>query len=550
MKAKAVKPSILTSAAASKIGVLPPKRPIVIFDMAFLMPGDDRFPVAVTGAALPLALRLRQSGIGTEFLAKPLIADGEVKEELRDQPLIFVLTLYDKLFTYIPKELALIKEHYPQAKVVIGGPSVTSWAGELADLASFFPEADALVRGEGEFVLVDLVKVLTGDKAIDQFSRPGVYIKDVYSSRGINIISQGEFAAQPPLISFAALVKDIENRGCLALHTSRGCPYRCVFCAADKLHNQPIFWESDRIINELLHIKGLIDQGILPAGARKIHFDDDDFFFNRERSVKFLTCVKESPALNDYFVFSFQGGVRSFFVRGRGKKKPLVLDKKLISLLKDLRVVKLFFGTDGFCDALLKQLRKPGYNYEMVCQLARALVKAGISQNHYAILTTSETTFSQFFENLINITALKIELGSMFLLTIIDGLRASDSSLLRDQLIAFSGPDNTITSSAGVVKRLPLELPVADEIADLGMRAVETRLVKREIEAKWLSVGNETEREVKSKIWEKILPIWDQIEGITLRQAMHTTHSYLQEMALLMCCDRLMALMEEAGFTT
>ena len=62
--------------------------------------------------------------------------------------------------------------------------------------------------------------------------------------------------------------------------TSRGCPYGCIFCCSAELYQHQIRYRSvENVIQEITY---LIDN----FGINYIYFRDDNFFFNKERTIK------------------------------------------------------------------------------------------------------------------------------------------------------------------------------------------------------------------------------------------------------------------------
>lgn len=82
----------------------------------------------------------------------------------------------------------------------------------------------------------------------------------------------GLFTAQPP---FAVTI------------TSRGCPYRCIFCAGRTVSGSKVRFRSAK--NVLQEIKQLYGQGI-----RDIFFLDDHFLANKKRAIEIMEGIKDS----------------------------------------------------------------------------------------------------------------------------------------------------------------------------------------------------------------------------------------------------------------
>lgn len=129
-----------------------------------------------------------------------------------------------------------VKEESPDCTIVIGGPHAAALDMQIL---KNYPFVDVIIRGEGEDALLDLVK----GKPWEQIS-------------GITYRASSEIKKNPdrPLLSnlnalnnsFTSLIpgiaewKDVEipqtmqKQRSIPLIASRGCPYRCTFCASPK----------------------------------------------------------------------------------------------------------------------------------------------------------------------------------------------------------------------------------------------------------------------------------------------------------------------------
>jgi radical SAM superfamily enzyme YgiQ (UPF0313 family) len=178
-----------------------------------------------------------------------------------------------------------LKQNFPQALLVIGGPHATM-AG--LDMIAHIPEVDIAVVGEGEETMAELVQWRSA--AAD----PG----DLKKIAGIVFRDEG----QPHFTGKRAAIADLDPLPFPAKHlipvekyqfrwnsggtwlpaanimTSRGCPFFCNFCAT------PITWGRK--------VRGYSPQRVLAeirwnmelSGARFIWFFDDTFNYDPRRS--------------------------------------------------------------------------------------------------------------------------------------------------------------------------------------------------------------------------------------------------------------------------
>lgn len=505
-----VKPPVLEASCSAK------SRPVVVFDMAFKDPSDLRRPQVVSAAAQSLAGIIRDRRLATPiFMQAPFVQSGQLNfppgiSERR--PLVFALSLFDDLFRVTQAEVARIRVLFPRATIVLGGPGVNT-AKELRQLKAFFPEANALVKGDGELAFCQLLACLkSGQLDVDKME--ALAVKGVYATvagreyldNRTNILSVEELNKLPGITAFPDLVKEIKTKGYLELHTSRGCKYRCVFCS-HKYHDRPIYWSADRLLQELRKIKDSVKRGELPVEAKNIFFTDDDFFQDKERAAKFLSLIAADPVRN-YFTFSFQGAIGSFLSGGN-------VDWQLLARLRQIKVAWLNFGTDGFSDKMLRLLGKSGYNWQQVKELIVALDILGFTHCHYAILTHPQMDKEMFFEQVGALLAVlsrnpHMRINVNGVLTAYEGawLMEKAKQYVPDRLDILSGPNEER-------KYLPIHLPMAD---DPYLALAIISVLRQPFLSVAQLVKNQKDLSKKGYAWQKVAKLTAQIVRWRRRQ--------------------------------
>ena len=148
-----------------------------------------------------------------------------------------------------------VKSIDPEIITVIGGPHVTFCAG---DTMNSFPALDCIVLGEGEETIVDLAR------AVDEGHDWG-NIKGLVYRNGSEIQSTG---FKPPGIDMDSL--PVPARHLLPLGryralempvsmtTSRGCPFKCIFCVGRKMVGAKVRYLSPgKVVDELEYLSTL-----------------------------------------------------------------------------------------------------------------------------------------------------------------------------------------------------------------------------------------------------------------------------------------------------
>jgi radical SAM superfamily enzyme YgiQ (UPF0313 family) len=174
-----------------------------------------------------------------------------------------------------------LKSAAPGLRVVVGGPHPTALP---EDTLRRFPGFDAVVVGEGEETLVDLLRAWrAGDdlsavpglawrgpggaptrtaprqrlRALDELARPAWDLLDAFPH-----------AYAPPVFRFQQLPA-------ASLVSSRGCPFECSFCDRSVFGRKYRFHGAEWLLDAIGELWS--------RGVREILFEDDTFTANKER---------------------------------------------------------------------------------------------------------------------------------------------------------------------------------------------------------------------------------------------------------------------------
>ncbi|HBQ11188.1 MAG TPA: hypothetical protein DEF51_08435 [Myxococcales bacterium] len=216
------------------------------------------------------------------------------------------------------------------ALVIAGGPHVTL---EKKQFLVDYPHYDALVIGEGEETMLDIVQTLERGEKID--SLQGL----VVASKGM-IRSNGERPLIQDLDSLAfPNYANIPFNGHIhPIITSRGCPWDCVFCCTKKLYSSRR-WRArspENVVAELFDIR---DRGFTRVGIWDDAFNTD---VKRAKAI-FRLILEEGLDLQ----YSFPNGVRAN-----------CLDDELVSLMRRAGVVRIPFGVEDLDPDIAKGIGK------------------------------------------------------------------------------------------------------------------------------------------------------------------------------------------------
>ncbi len=162
----------------------------------------------------------------------------------------------------------VLKAARPQTYVVLGGPEV----GPLAEKTlTEQPAVDAVVRGEGEFALPELLHALVRDG--DPSAVPGVTARvdgRIASGPGRPVIENLDDVPSP------YLGRDIAVDGSAYLETYRGCPHACAYCFEGKGSTRIRSFSWERIAADVERLASI-------PGMRSFSFIDPVFNLTPDR---------------------------------------------------------------------------------------------------------------------------------------------------------------------------------------------------------------------------------------------------------------------------
>jgi radical SAM superfamily enzyme YgiQ (UPF0313 family) len=140
---------------------------------------------------------------------------------------------------------------------------------------------------------------------------------------------------QNPAMSALAV---IENQKGFHIMTSRGCPFKCTFCASHKVHGRKMRYHSiDRVRGDFTRLKK-------EYGATTVIFQDDHLMGNIDRVYEILSIIGDL-----HLESVFQNGLTLY-----------ALDKRMLNAFYDAGVRQLVLPVESGSPKVLKHsMRKP-----------------------------------------------------------------------------------------------------------------------------------------------------------------------------------------------
>ena len=180
--------------------------------------------------------------------------------------------------------IAEILRRETNATLVLGGVHATARPAEVLAQSRF----DIVVRGEGEQTMFELatgrpwedipgVSFRHEDGVRHNPERPLLQDIDLLPPPDIRDLDYEQYV-QP------VLIKDPASRG-VALITSRGCPFQCIFCASS------VMWKRKVRFHSVAYVTRQVRQ-VMDLGIRYFFFCDDTLLVDRRRTKELLAEFK------------------------------------------------------------------------------------------------------------------------------------------------------------------------------------------------------------------------------------------------------------------
>ncbi|MCP4581198.1 MAG: radical SAM protein [candidate division Zixibacteria bacterium] len=258
------------------------------------------------------------------------------------------------------KVLRFVKEILPGAKNIVGGNHPT-----LAPYDFYSKDTDAIFIGWAEKTFPLYINSIDHNELPDSVSGV-IYLNDgipVNSPKPAHDIEADDVPLPDRQLTaaYTGYYKDELGRPTTLVNTSRGCPYRCVFCACWKAARGKYFVRNAKDVFE--EVKSL------PTNTHRVLFADDNTFSDIKRA-KALACL-----LQDW-------GVKKEY-SGYCRADTIVNNPELFRMWKKIGLANLTIGIEATNDRSLTELNKS--------------ISSDINQEAIRILNDFKISFSTYF---------------------------------------------------------------------------------------------------------------------------------------------------------
>lgn len=288
-----------------------------------------------------------------------------------DPDIVGISALFNSSSGYIQSLVKGVKEFNPGILTIAGG-GLPSAAYKL--MLDTCPDLDAICKGEGE---LPLKKLIDSDDPMEVIATHRSWIDRASVAKGK--MPAHDFIANlddiPPMNYSIIDLDNYNQRGIdkrytdqpkreMAIHTSRGCPFLCVFCSNPSLHGREVrFMSVERVVADA---KRMRDE----FGMTVLMLEDDHFFHDKERARRLL---RELATL----------GIRCEFPNGAA---VYAIDDDMAELLAAAGVSAVALAVESGSDHVLNNIIKKPLKKKLIRPAVEALRKHGV-RSHVFIVT-------------------------------------------------------------------------------------------------------------------------------------------------------------------
>jgi radical SAM superfamily enzyme YgiQ (UPF0313 family) len=283
----------------------------------------------------PLALEYLAAGVAPDHDVR--ILDMRLEPDLQAvladfQPVVVGLTAYTVHVNTVKRLCQQIKELNPEIVTVVGGHHATVMPGDFST-----PGIDIIIAGEGVFPFREVIRRLEKDQELSgipgavSLENGGVLIH--HEDQGLDLDAlpypRRDLTAGYRQSYFSEWMRPLAS-----IRTSKGCHFRCQFCALWKLTGgRYLTRQPERIVEELGAIR-----------EPYVFFADDESLLDTARMALLADLIQQAGIKKHYFLY--------------GRSDTIARHPELLEKWKKAGLERVFVGLEFMGDRDLKLIRK------------------------------------------------------------------------------------------------------------------------------------------------------------------------------------------------
>ncbi|UCB56953.1 MAG: radical SAM protein [Candidatus Omnitrophota bacterium] len=264
--------------------------------------------------------------------------------------------MYKDIYGMIGK----VKDEFSDVKTLVGGPHISSCGGSVLE------ECEAIDFGitqEGEETIEDLCRQTDFPDIKSLIYRDNGTIKVTEPRKPIEDLDSLAF---PRYENF-----ELNKYGFgIGIVSSRGCPYKCIFCSAHAIRKEYRTRSPKNVVDEMEYW--------YKKGYREFDLQEDNPTFNKARAFELCDEI-ERRRLRDLVIMC-----------GNGVRADRV-DRKLLTRMKEVGFKRLAFGVEAGNNKVLASLKK-GEKIEAIKEAIQTACELGFFVSIFFVVGSPSET--------------------------------------------------------------------------------------------------------------------------------------------------------------
>jgi anaerobic magnesium-protoporphyrin IX monomethyl ester cyclase len=282
--------------------------------------------------------------------------NGLKREIIRFEPDIVGITSVTVTFPSALQTARAIRESYPPALIVLGGPHVTVTDEQTLKEQ---PETDIVVRGEGEQTMLELVDLISKSNLKNLEEVAGITFRNnekIVRTPNRPFIQNLDQLPYPAYKYFPLRKYRLFGKLILPIITSRGCPFHCTFCLAPRMAGNRFRARSPtNVVDELEWSRD-------EYNADAFTFHDETFTFDKKRVLEICEEIK----------------TRNIGLPWDCSTRVDQVSRGLLAEMRDANCQLVSFGVESGSQKILKAMKK-GTRVEQNERAIKWAKEAGLS---------------------------------------------------------------------------------------------------------------------------------------------------------------------------